>query len=85
MLDLLPDDRRLPIHIDKAMDREERMKLQEAPWDWGSYKDPIDGVLGAQSTVAPKTFFRERGSKMLAMSKTTVTERCDENSKSGIG
>jgi hypothetical protein len=29
MLDLLPDDRRLPAHIEKATDREERMKLQE--------------------------------------------------------
>jgi ankyrin repeat protein len=35
MLDLLPEDRRLPIHIDKTREREERIKLQEAPWDWG--------------------------------------------------
>src|SRR5262245_7795691 len=49
VLAALPDDRALPVGMQKGMNLERRKALQQALADWGYYNDEIDGALGRGS------------------------------------
>ncbi|MEY9830998.1 ankyrin repeat protein [Sinorhizobium fredii] len=67
MLAALPSDRSLPAGLSKSADIETMKELQTRLKQWGYYDGEIDGVFGAGSRAALKSFFEDRAIELKGM------------------
>ncbi|PAQ08141.1 hypothetical protein CIT26_19465 [Mesorhizobium temperatum] len=70
MLAALPSDRSLPAGLSMGADIETKKELQTRLKQWGYYDGEIDGVFGAGSRAALKSFFEDRAIELKGMASS---------------
>ncbi|WP_343227377.1 peptidoglycan-binding protein [Rhizobium laguerreae] len=80
MLAALPSDRSLPAGLSKGADIETKKELQTRLKLWGYYDGEADGVFGAGSRAALKSFFDDRAIELkgMALSRAMASYTFDD-------
>jgi ankyrin repeat protein len=65
----LPDDRDIPIGVQRGASREVMAEMQRRLRDWGYYRGAVDGAFGPQSQEAMTAFLRDRERELIGMAE----------------